>query len=512
MSARRAKGGRGGARNRGHRARRIALWATAGTVSLAVLAGGLVYYRLNGNLSTFDEDGVSKDRPAAGSADAQGRTPVNLLLIGSDSRDGANKDLGGGEDGGARSDTAILLHVYADHKHAVGVSIPRDSLVEIPPCMLPNKTWTKDQPSAMFNSAFSVGDTEQGNPACTQNTVEKLTGLRVDHTMVVNFQGFADMTKAVGGVDVCLPKAVYEGDLDPNLGHKGKELFKQGHQTISGQAALDYVRIRHGLGDGSDIGRTKRQQAFLSSLIKQVKSQGMDPTTLLPLADAATKALTVDQGLGSAAKLIDFAMSLKDVDLHDIKFLTVPWRYQGERVALVHPDADQLWAALRSDRTLDGQDGSAPPAAGTDSASAEPGPAASGAASAGTPRTDGTGVRVAVYNGTDTPGLTTRAAEALEGSGFTVTGRANAASRTHRSTLVEYGPGERAQAEKVAALFPGAVLEAGGRAGIALTLGADYAADGGTTAAPPVPTGPLPTSVSQARSADDDACADLTYG
>ncbi|MFC8716121.1 LCP family protein [Kitasatospora sp. NPDC057198] len=505
MSVRRARNGHGGARSRGRRVRRIVLWSTAGTLSLVVLAGGLVYYRLNGNLSTFGDDGVSKDRPAAASADAQGRTPVNLLLIGSDSRDGANKDLGGGRDGGARSDTAILLHVYADHRHAVGVSVPRDSLVEIPPCMLPDKTWTDDQPSAMFNSAFSVGDTEQGNPACTQNTVEKLTGLRIDHTMVVNFQGFADMTEAVGGVDVCLPKALYEGDLDPNLGHRGKELFKAGHQSISGQAALDYVRIRHGLGDGSDIGRTKRQQAFLSSLIKQVKSEGMDPTTLLPLADAATKSLTVDQGLGSASKLIDFAMSLKDVDLHDIKFLTVPWRYQGERVALVHPDADQLWAALRADRTLDGQDASATPAP---SASAAPTTSAAPTASA---KADGAGIEVAVYNGTGTAGLTTRAAETLEGSGFTVTGRANAASRTHRTTLVEYGPGEKAQAEKVAALFPGARLQAASRAGIALTLGADYAA-AGTPAAPPVPTGPLPTSVSQARSADEDACSDLTYG
>ncbi|MFJ5230379.1 LCP family protein [Kitasatospora sp. NPDC088391] len=502
MSARRARG-RGAPPTRGRRLRRTLLWTTAGVVSLAVLGTGLVYYRLNGNLSTFGQDGVSKDRPAAGAADAQGRVPVNLLLIGSDSRAGSNKDLGGGQDGGARSDTAILLHVYADHRHAVGVSIPRDSLVDIPPCILPNKNWTKAQTGVMFNSAFSVGDTDQGNPACTQNTVEKLTGLRIDHTMVVNFQGFADMTKAVGGVDVCLPKAVYEGDLDPNLGHRGKELFKAGHQTIAGQQALDYVRIRHGLGDGSDIGRTKRQQAFLSSLIKQVKSQGMNPAALLPLADAATKALTVDEGLGSAQKLIDFAMSLKDVDLHDIKFLTVPWRYQGERVAIVHPDADQLWAALKADRTLDGQEtAGAPPAA--------PSPAA--ATSAAPTAVDGTGVKVAVYNGTPANGLTGPAAEALERSGFTVTGRSNAATRNHATTTVEYGAGQKAAAEKVAALFPGATPEPVGRAGISLVLGADYAAGHGGTAAPAVPTGPLPSSVSQARSADDDACADLTYG
>ncbi|MFK0192584.1 LCP family protein [Kitasatospora sp. NPDC090308] len=505
MSVRNERTGHDGARGLGRRGRRIALWATAGTVSLAVLAGGLLYYRLNGNLSTFGGDGVSRDRPPAAGADAEGRTPVNLLLIGSDTRSGGNQDLGGGEDGGARSDTAILLHVYADHRHAVGVSLPRDSLVEIPPCLLPDKTWTPDRPSAMFNSAFSVGDTEQGNPACTQNTVEKLTGLRIDHTLVIDFQGFADMTTAVGGVDVCLPRAVYEGDLDPHLGQRGKELFKQGHQSVSGQAALDYVRIRHGLGDGSDIGRTKRQQAFLAALIRQVKAQGMDPTTLLPLADAATKALTVDEGLGSASKLVDFAMSLKDVDLHDVKFLTVPWRYQGERVALVHPDADQLWAALRSDRTLDGQDASASASA---PASAEP----VSAASAGPAAVDGAGIRVAVHNGTDTAGLATRAARALEDSGFTVTGRADAASRTHRGTLVEYGSGEKAAAEKVAALFPGATLQPGDRAGITLTLGADYADTADPTTAPPAPAGPLPTSVSQARSADQDACADLTYG
>ncbi|MGW4380569.1 LCP family protein [Kitasatospora sp. NPDC004531] len=503
MSARRA-GARPTRSGRGRRARRIALWTTAGVVALAVTGGGLVYYRLNGNLSTFDSSGVSKDRPAAAGADAQGRVPVNLLLIGSDSRSGGNKDLGGGQEGGARSDTAILLHVYADHKHAVGVSIPRDSLVAVPPCLLPNKNWTKAQPSAMFNSAFSVGDTEQGNPACTQNTVEKLTGLRVDHTMVVNFQGFADMTSAVGGVDVCLPKPVYQGDLDPNLGHRGKLLFDQGHQKISGQAALDYVRIRHGLGDGSDIGRTKRQQAFLSSLIKQVKAEGMNPVALLPLADAATRSLTVDEGLGSAQKLVDFAMSLKDIDLHDIKFLTVPWRYQGERVALVHPDTDQLWTALKADRTLDGQDASAGPSPAD---SPSPGPTAAPTA------VDGADIKVAVHNGTDTAGLTARAAEALEGSGFTVTARANAASRAHATTLVEYGPGERAGAEKVAALFPGATLQAGARAGITLTLGADYAVGHGTaTAAPPPPTGPLPSSVSQARSAADDACTDLTFG
>ncbi|MEU8925644.1 LCP family protein [Kitasatospora sp. NPDC048545] len=481
------------------------LWVTAGCTALVLLGGGALYYRLNSNLSTFDRDAVSKDRPDAAAPDAQGRTPVNVLLIGSDSRGNGNSDLGGGGDGGARSDTAILLHVYADHKHAVGISIPRDSLVTIPSCKLPNGKWTKEQTNAMFNSAFSVGDTAQGNPACTQNAVEKLTNLRVDHTIVVDFNGFASMTKAVGGVEVCLPNDIHEGDLNPNLGHKGKLIFAKGKQKVEGQAALDYVRVRHGIGDGSDIGRTKRQQAFLSSLIKQVKSRGMDPTTLLPLADAATKSLTVDPDLGSAAKLLDFTMSLKDVDLHDVKFLTTPWRYEGPRVALVHPDVDQLWAALKADRTIDGQDASAPAAGSTPTAEATPTPTA-------TPDAKAAEIKVSVLNGTGEAGLGGKAAEAVKGAGYTVTTVGNATGKARTTTVVEYGTGERGSAEAVAKLFPGASVQPGSR-GISVVLGHDFAAANPATAAAGATPAPLPTSVSgTARSADDDPCANVSYG
>ncbi|WP_316525938.1 LCP family protein [Kitasatospora brasiliensis] len=492
------------------------LWATAGCTALAVLGGGALYYRLNSNINTFDGDALSKDRPEAAAPDAQGRTPVNVLMIGSDSRGNGNSDLGGGGDGGARSDTAILLHVYADHKHAVGISIPRDSLVTIPPCKLPNGKWTKEQTNVMFNSAFSVGDSDQGNPACTQNAVEKLTNLRVDHTIVVDFNGFASMTKAVGGVQVCLPNDIHEGDLNPNLGRKGKLLFAKGKQKVEGQSALDYVRVRHGIGDGSDIGRTKRQQAFLSSLIKEVKSRGMDPTTLLPLADAATKSLTVDPGLGSAAKLLAFAMSLKEVDLHDVKFLTVPWRYEGPRVALVHPDVDQLWAALKADRTIDGQDASVP----ADAGSATPGSPAGEAPPAPTPASDAKAaeVKVSVLNSTGETGLGGRAAETVKGAGYTVTSVGNAVGKPRSTTVVEYGTGERTSAEAVAKLFPGATVQPGGR-GVSVVLGHDFAAAGPASATSPAPGGaatapaPLPTSVSgSARSADDDPCANLSYG
>lgn len=332
------------------------------TVLMAVLAlavlgtGGLgwVYLKLNGDIDTFDGEGLSKNRPGSGTSKG-----ANVLVIGSDARTEGNSALGGGsKDDIGRADTAFLLHVYADHKHAIAVSIPRDTLVTIPPCLLPDGTWTEAQSDTMFNAAFSVGQTESGNPACTQNTVEELTGLRVDHTLVVDFKGFAALTDVVGGVRVCLPQDIYQGDLNPNRATKGDLIFEKGEQDVSGQKALDYVRIRHGIGDGSDIGRIKRQQAFVSSLLKKIKSDGLTPTKLLPLATAATQSMTVDPGLGTADKLIAFGMSLKDIDLHDTKFVTVPWRYQGSRVALAEPDASGLWAALKADRTIDGKDAS----------------------------------------------------------------------------------------------------------------------------------------------------------
>ncbi|MEU5418737.1 LCP family protein [Streptomyces sp. NPDC020799] len=491
-----------------HRMRNVGLAALAFVV---LLAGGVgwFYLKLNGNISTFGADGLSDNRPPAGAAGQ------NVLVIGSDSRAGSNKDLGGGEGDVGRSDTAFLLHVYGDRKHAIGVSIPRDSLVDIPPCKLPDGSWTSEQTRVMFNSAFSVGDTAKGNPACTQNTVEKLTGLRVDHTVVVDFAGFSSMTSAVGGVQVCVPKDVYQGDLNPNLGSRGDLLFHKGQQSVSGQKALDYVRVRHGIGDGSDIGRIQRQQAFVSSMIKKVRSQGFSPTTLLPLADAATKSMTVDPGLGSADKLLSFAMSLKDIDLHNIKFITVPWRYAGNRVDIVRPDADALWASLKADRTIDGKD-----AGGKRGASPAPPEQPQQAMQADAP-VSGKGVSVSVANGTTVEGLAARATSALEEHGYTVTGTSTAATRDQGTTVIEFGPGEVDHARTLARLFPGAYVRGAAAPGISVVLGHDYA--DGPSAAPsassdsPSPeksgSGTLSPDVAEkARSADDDPCANLSYG
>ncbi|MEU9101919.1 LCP family protein [Streptomyces sp. NPDC048361] len=463
-------------------------------VVLAVAGGGWIYFQLNGNIKTFDDGGISADRPAASTKGS------NVLIIGSDTRSGDNAQYGHGKGDIGRSDTALLLHVYADQKHAVAVSIPRDSLVDIPSCKLPNGSWTKGQHRVMFNSAFEVGETVEGNPACTQNTVEKLTGLRVDHTMVMDFEGFAKMTDAVGGVQVCVPNNVYQGDLNPKLKRKGNLVFAKGPQKVSGQKALDYVRIRHGIGDGSDIGRIKRQQAFIGSLIKQVKGNGLDPTTLLPLANAATKSMTVDPGLGSPSKLISFAMSMKGIDLHNTKFVTLPWRYEGARVAVVEPEADALFAALRADRTVDGQD------AGAKDKSAAPSPAASAPAPA-----SGKGISVAVYNGTITKGLAGTAAESLKSAGFTVTGASTAATQDYTHTVIQYGPNDAAKAKTLATHFPDALMRPSKQPGVSVILGTQYKPDG-PDASPSAPAA-VPSSVADtARSADDNICSNLSYG
>ncbi|MET9615309.1 LCP family protein [Kitasatospora indigofera] len=518
----RAAGGGRGRKPKRNKKKYIA-WTAAGAMVLIVAAGGALYLKLNGNIKTFDSDAISADRPPETQADANGNKPVNVLLIGSDSRSGNNSDLGGGDEGGARSDTTILLHVYADHKHAVGISIPRDALVTIPSCKLPNGKWSKELTNQMFNSAFSTGNSEEGNPACTQNTVEKLTGIRVDHTIEVNFEGFAAMTAAVNGVDVCLPNAIYENDLNEKLPKKGAEVFKKGQQTVQGKQALDYVRLRHGIGDGSDIGRMKRQQAFMGSLISKVKKQGLSPTTLLPLADAATKSMTVDPDLSTADKLLSFALSMKNIDMHDLKFITAPWVFSTThtgRIELVHPAVDNLWATLKADRTIDGQDatGQQPDAAASPAAPATSAAPAAAPAAPAAADTDGTGIKVAVYNGTTASGMAGKASETLKASKFTVTKVATASSTTHTTTVVEYGPGMKAKADKVAALFPGATTVTTSAAGISLVLGKDYAAANATTGTPgtatsPTEPPPLPTSVTaEARSADDDICANTTYG
>jgi LCP family protein required for cell wall assembly len=270
------------------------------------------------------------------------REPLNVLVMGSDSRDGKN-NIDGLTGGGQRSDTTILLHLSADRKHAYGVSLPRDAMVERPDCKQP-KGETIPGGFAMWNVAFS-----EGGPTCTLQQVEALTGIRVDHFVVVDFNGFRGMVDAVDGVEICVPEEV--NDTHGNI-HLDK-----GRRVVKGKEALDYVRVRSDISNNGDIGRMKRQQVFIASMIDRVMSAGVlaRPDRLYGFLKAATKSLTVDSGLQDIGKMADLGMEFKNIDLANIKFITVPFEsYEPDpnRLQWKTEEADKLWAKMRKDLTL----------------------------------------------------------------------------------------------------------------------------------------------------------------
>jgi LCP family protein required for cell wall assembly len=363
---------------------RVAVATVAALTTVAVGLFAYVYVHLNRNIHTFTPEGLATSRPpVATPAVPTAQAPINLLLIGSDSRASGNEALAGGQGvDGARSDTTILLHISGDRKHAIGVSIPRDALVDIPACES-NGTVYPPQTDVMFNSAFAEGDSPDGNPTCTQNTVEAMTGIRIDHTIVLDFAGFAAMSSAVGGVQVCVP-AVDDTQLEQAYGIT----LTPGLQTLSGKSALEYVRAREGFGDNSDIGRMKRQQAFLSALVKKILDSGVyaNPLALYRLADAATSSLTVDPTLDSVGALESLALQFESIPLKNVEFVTTPWQYDGARVDLVQPDTSILWSLLRADKTLEGADasGASTPSATPTTDTGSPTPTVTGTGSADT--------------------------------------------------------------------------------------------------------------------------------
>ncbi|MGB8020616.1 MAG: LCP family protein [Candidatus Nanopelagicales bacterium] len=335
----------------------IAVIAAILLVGISLL-GFWAYRSLNSNISTIDSgQGLGDVRPE------KENESMNILAIGSDSRAGENAEIGGESPGLA--DTTLLVHLSADNSWATVVSIPRDSMVQMPECERADGT---TQPAGMrqFNSAYSTG-----GPVCVQRTIESLTGLRVDHFAVVDFQGFQAMVDAVGGVTVYIEDPI----SDPN----SKIYFKAGCQTLNGEQALDYVRVRHGAGDGSDTGRIARQQAFLASLMQKVTSAGVltNPVALYDFLDAATGSVTTDTGLGSIPAMASLAARVREIGLNRIDFLTVPNEpYPPNRNRLQWvSDADDLWEQLRSDQPLSTPEPS-------DSASASPTEGTAGGATA----------------------------------------------------------------------------------------------------------------------------------
>ena len=322
--------------------RHILRWLAV-VLGLALLAGGGTvwygYQKYNRNITTDTTTETLLGPPSARpTVPAVAYDSENILIIGSDTRAGADGSYG--PDVGARSDTTILLHISKDRTRAVAMSIPRDAMVHIPSCELPDGKHTAAT-FAQFNWAYSYGGT-----ACTIRTVEQLTKIRIDHFMVIDFNGFKNMVNAIGGVEVCLAKPVDDRDAQLHL--------PAGKQTVNGSQALGFVRVRESIGDGSDTERMGRQQQFLSSLVQKTESDGvlLNPTKLLPLIGAATSAMTVDPGLNTLAKLYSLVSSLRSIPADHMVLLTAPrepYVDDHNRDQFKQPQADELFQEIRDD-------------------------------------------------------------------------------------------------------------------------------------------------------------------
>ncbi|MEU0741552.1 LCP family protein [Streptomyces sp. NPDC006134] len=339
--SRRAPSGRRAAPARPRR--RVGRWVALGLLAAVLAAGGTGYWLysdLSGNIEGVDlDEAIGGDRPEKLPTSGQ-----NLLVLGSDSRSGANASLGTGRAAGARSDTALVIHIPEGRAKAVAVSIPRDTLVTRPACTARDGSRLSAAHRVMFNSVYA-----QAGPACVVKTVEQMSGVRMDHFVEIDFAGFKGLVDAIGGVTVTVEQDIH----DPSSGLD----LPAGTHRLDGTQALQFVRTRHGVGDGSDLGRIGLQQQFLIALLGEIKRQDLlgSPTKAFKIADKLTESLTTDSGLASLTKLAEFGRSMNGVDPATMETIMLPVRYDTQdpdRVVAAQPQAGLLWEALREDRDV----------------------------------------------------------------------------------------------------------------------------------------------------------------
>jgi LCP family protein required for cell wall assembly len=459
----------------------LAAKVLAGFLSVAVLATSgflwFLYRDFNGKVSRVNAIGKSTV------ADIDGQDE-NILLVGNDDRSTATpaelKELGTQQDPGKNTDTMILVHVPADGRKATAISFPRDSYVNIP-------GFGKGKLNAAYaDGAYGSGgkaDPDRGRRLLVQ-TISELSGIRIDHYVEVDLLGFYRITKAIGGVEVCL--------LRPAKDHFSGIDLPAGKQSIQGSQALAFVRQRHGLPNG-DLDRIVRQQYFLGATFRKMKSAGVigNPLKLKRLLDAIGTSVRMDSGLDP----LQLARQVRGLADGNIQFKTVPNKgsanVDGRSVVLL--DTPALPAFFSS--VIGGSKG--------------------GGKAAAPARTVPRGqVSVQVFNGSGRKGLATQTATALRSAGFTVAGTGNADRNNYPQSLIRYAPSSLAQANTLAAAIPGAQLQEQQSAGgtVQLVLGANFSGVGSTTsagasrttAAPAAPAGG--SANTPARTAADTGC------
>ncbi|WP_449350833.1 LCP family protein [Streptomyces shaanxiensis] len=479
---------------RGRRLLKIAGLCLAILVLATAGAGWWFYQHLNGNINSVALNG----KGGSEKADAFGRTPINILVMGSDGRTSkADCKLGGGcsqtgvQTGNGNADVQMVVHISADRSNATVMSIPRDTMVNVPAC--------KDSEGGQSTSGYygQINSALQYGPACQVATIHQLTGIPIDHFVKLDFSGVVKMSDAVGGVSVCVSDNVYDTYSHLKL--------SRGTHTLKGEAALEFVRSRHGFGDGSDLGRTISQHIFLSAMIRKFKSAGTltDPTAVYDLADAATKALTVDDGLGSVKKLISLAADVNKVPTKRMTFTTMqtaPDPNNSNRV-VVGSGAKDLFSSIADDQSLSTGSGKKSAAA---------------TATASAPAVPASQIAVTVENGTAITGRASDVATALTQQGFSsATTTANAPSPAATTTLT-YGTGQKVAAQTAAKALglPASHLQQGTGTGLTLVIGGDWTSGssypGGSSSPAPADT-KAAVSNAHAQTADEaKTCAKVS--
>ena len=473
-------------RSRGQRVGRVLSWVAL-TMSIVVLGiAGVGYALLQHYDSNIQRIPVFNDAMKGSRGVAAPRNAQNILLVGSDSRAGANGvGTGGLTVSGQRSDTMILAHLYGTSNDVELVSLPRDSYVEIPAYTDPTTGRTRPLHHDKINSSFA-----EGGPPLLIATVENLTNIKIDHYVQVDFSGFKSMVDKLGGVDVCLKKAAIEANSNINL--------SAGRHHIDGNVALSFVRQRYGLARG-DLDRIGRQQQLLGSMVHKVLSAGtlLDPFKLNGFLNVATSSLKVDEKL-SAGNLRDLALRLRNFQSKSVLFTTVPVADIGLNVpgvgSVVQIDqvaAARLFDALRADQAPN-----------------KPAPKAP-LASANPLTVPASAIRVQVFNGSGVAGLGRRAFADLTSVGFATVGTPSNRGTGAGQTVITYGSSRADSAKTLAAALPGSVL----RMDPTLSGTLEVVIGSGYTTARPVVVGPstsatpgtTPTPV--IRTASEDPCS-----
>jgi LCP family protein required for cell wall assembly len=389
---------------------RVAAWISVSLTFILVAVSLGVYWEYRDVLESIHHvaiTGLGKRPPKYTNA-------LNILMIGSDSRAGANKKFGASlADGGQRSDTVILLHLSPGRHQATVISFPRDSVVPTLACAA-HGTGTPGQladPTSLerINATFA-----NGGPSCLFKTVEQETGIRIDHFLELNFTGFEHVVNDIGGVSICLPFAVNNPESGLVLG--------KGEHHVGGKLALAFWRTRENIGEGSDLQRIQRDQFLMASLLQGVEHSDIlgSPTRVFSVVKDAASAMTTDMDLSN---LVQIASSARGLSAKSVQFIEVPTvPYPGDPQAEVEfqqPQSEALFSALAHDKTLPAakKKGTVTPV--LDSASPSQ-------------------VNVQVLNGSGASGIAATTGAALSSRGFHVISTGDASAFNYTQSVIVY--------------------------------------------------------------------------